>query len=324
MPLKDRPYFRRVLEFDALLRRGRPVTCASLARKWETSSKTVQRFVEQMRTDFDAPVVFDRKRRSFVYADPGYHVPWLPVEGKDLFAIGVAMKVLQLYEGTPAADDLREVYARLSEFMPPEIRIRPSTLMERLTIHPQPIRLVDPTVWKTVADALREKTALLVDYRKPGQEPQRRTVEPYAMLLFGQDWLLAARDPDDLVVKTFYVNRIERAEATRALYAIPRDFDAAKHFGDSIGIWVGGERFAFRVRLSAEVAAWSAEVRWHPKQKATRCPDGSLVLELPAGSLWEARRFVLSFGRHARALAPPELVEDVKRELEEAAKSYRS
>ncbi|HQR44604.1 MAG TPA: WYL domain-containing protein [Thermoanaerobaculia bacterium] len=322
MAFKDRPYFRRLQEVDDLLRRRRPVTTAVLAARWETSTKTVQRFLNQMRTDFDAPIGFDRARKSFVYTNPEYRLPWLPVEGKDLFAIGVAMKVLQLYEGTPAADDLRQVYKRLSEFMPPEIRVRPSSLMERLYIHPQPIRLVDPRVWQVAADALREKTALEIDYRKPGREPERRTVEPYCMLLAGSDWLLAARDPEDGVVKTFYVNRIVTAKETKSRFAIPRDFDAARHFGESIGIWVGNEHFRFRVRLDKEVAAWSEEVRWHPKQKVTRGPDGSIDLELPAGSLWEARRFVLSFGRHAKALSPPELVADLKGEADAMRETY--
>ena len=233
------------------------------------------------------------------------------------------MKVLQVYEGTPAADDLREVYKRLSDFMPPEIRVRPSSLMERLYIHPQPIRLMDPRVWKAAADALREKTELQVDYKKPGKEPERRTVQPYCMLLAGSDWLLAARDPEDGVVKTFYVNRIVSAKATAFRFTIPKDFDPARHFGESIGIWVGNEPFRFRVRLDREVAAWSEEVRWHPKQKVTRGADGSIDLELPAGSLWEARRFVLSFGKHARVLEPKELIADVRGHVRELSAMYR-
>ncbi len=47
-----------------------------------------------------------------------------------------------------------------------------------------------------------------------------------------------------------------------------------------------------------------------------------LVLDLPAGSLHEARRFVLSFGRHARALEPRELVEEMRDEVREMSKDY--
>jgi predicted DNA-binding transcriptional regulator YafY len=322
MAFKDRPFFRRLLEFDDLMRRGRRVTCASLAAKWETSTKTVQRFVDHLRDEFDAPVAFDRRKQSFVYTDLSYRLPWLPVEGKDLFAIGVAMKVFQIYEGTPAAADLRAVYERLSEFMPPEIRVRPSSLVERLWVHPQPLRTVDPRVWEAVATALREKTALDITYRKLSDEERRRRVEPYSLVLAGVDWLLAARDPDDFQVKTFYLARIREAANTRERFAVPKDFDPARHFGESIGIFVGDEPFRFRVRIAREAAAWAAEVRWHPGQKLKTLAGGEVELELPAGSLWEARRFVLSFGRNAVALSPSRLVEDLKGEIGAMAAAY--
>ena len=47
------------------------------------------------------------------------------------------------------------------------------------------------------------------------------------------------------------------------------------------------------------------------------------ILEL-AGSLFEARRFVLSFGREAVALAPPALVEALRGETAEMAAAYLS
>jgi predicted DNA-binding transcriptional regulator YafY len=72
------------------------------------------------------------------------------------------------------------------------------------------------------------------------------------------------------------------------------------------------------------MAAWVAEVRWHPKQKMTPLPDGELELDLPAGSLFEARRFVLSFGRDAVAVAPPALVDALRAETEEMAAVYRA
>jgi predicted DNA-binding transcriptional regulator YafY len=110
MPFNDRPYFRRLLDFDDLVRRGRPVTCESLAGRWHTSTKTVQRFVDQIRADFDAPVVFDRRKHSFRYEDPDWRFPFLDVSGADLFAIGVAMKVFQIYEGTPVLKDLKATF----------------------------------------------------------------------------------------------------------------------------------------------------------------------------------------------------------------------
>ena len=326
MALKDRPLFRRILEFDDLMRRKRNVNATSLATRWKTSTKTVQRFVAFMRDEMEAPIEYDRKRASFRYTDPAWHLPWIPVEGPGLFAIGVASKVLQLYEGTPVAEGLREAFQRLSDVMPPEIRVSPGALVEQLYIHPQPIRLVDPAVWTAVATAIREKTVLTVRYQKPTGETSVRKLAPYGLVLAAGDWLVAAQDRDDDpgTVKTFYVARIRDAEVGTEIFSVPRNFDLKQSFGETIGIFVGSEPFRFRVRFTKTMAAWVAEVRWHPKQKMTNLPGGELELELPAGSLFEARRFVLSFGREATAIAPPALLEALRAETEEMAAAYRA
>jgi predicted DNA-binding transcriptional regulator YafY len=322
MPFKDRPFFRRILELDDRLRRKKPVTCGNLAARWETSAKTVQRLVEQMREEFSAPIAFDRKRNSYVYTDDAFRLPWLPIEGKDLFAIGVAMKVLQIYEGTPAAKDLTGIFERLSQLMPGEVRVRPSSLIERLYVHPQPFRPIDPAIWEAVAQTLREKTELEIGYRKPGSEPEPRRIEPYCLVFASGDWLLAARDPEDDRVKTFYLNRIVEAKPTGRRFALPKGFDPDAYFGESLGIFAGGTPFRFRVRFDKEIAPWVAEVRWHDKQKLRWLSGGTVELELPTESMWEARRFVLSFGRFARALSPAELVEEMKKETREMRRIY--
>src|SRR5664280_2636459 len=59
----------------------------------------------------------------------------------------------------------------------------------------------------------------------------------------------------------------------------------------------------------------TTEVRWHPAQKLEALKNGDVVLDLPAGSLIEAKRFVLSLGRFGKALGPKELVDSVREEI---------
>jgi hypothetical protein len=102
----------------------------------------------------------------------------------------------------------------------------------------------------------------------------------------------------------------------------PKDFDAARHFGDSIGLYVGGKPFRFRVRVAKKIAPWITEVRWHPAQKLEALRNGDIILDLPAGSLIEAKRFVLSMGRFGKALRPKELVDSMRAEIREMKKDY--
>jgi predicted DNA-binding transcriptional regulator YafY len=322
MAFKDRPYFRRILELDDLLRSGKKVTATTLANKWETSTKTVQRLVDNLRDEFGAPLEWDARRGTYFYSDETWHLPWLAMKGADLFAVGVAMKVLQMYEGTPASKDMKAIYERLSELMPPEVRIAPSSFVEKLYIRPQAQRPVDPKVWEAVATSLREKVVLEMDYRKPTGERHWREVEPLHLVLFGTDWFLLAKEPEGEAVKTYYLSRMKAARPGARRFSPPKTFRPEEHFGDTIGLYVGKPRFRFKVRFGPEIEEWITEVRWHEKQKVTKLSDGGVELELPAGSLLEARRFVLSFGRHAEVVSPPELLADVKEHVAALAKGY--
>jgi WYL domain len=137
----------------------------------------------------------------------------------------------------------------------------PSSLVEKLWVHPQPVRAIAREVWAATANALREKN-------------------------------------------------------TNFHFTPPKDFDAARHFGDSIGLYVGGKPFRFKVRVAKEIAPWITEVRWHPAQKLEALKNGDVILDLPAGSLIEAKRFVLSLGRFGKALRPKELVGEMREEAQ--------
>jgi hypothetical protein len=63
-------------------------------------------------------------------------------------------------------------------------------------------------------------------------------------------------------------------------------------------------------------------VRWHPAQKLEAQKNGDVVLDLPAGSLVEAKRFVLSLGRFGKALGPKELVGEMRDEVGLMKKEY--
>jgi predicted DNA-binding transcriptional regulator YafY len=134
---------------------------------------------------------------------------------------------------------------------------------------------------------------------------------------------MLALDETDERVKNFYLARIESARSTGMRYAIPRDFDPEKFFRNTFGIFVGGGKpFRFRVRFTPEISEEIREMQFHPKQKLEKGPNGEAILELPAESLKEARKFVLGYGKDAVALSPPELVEDLLGESAAMQRAY--
>jgi proteasome accessory factor B len=319
---KDRPLWRRLQTIHHAIKEGRNPNTSSLAEELSVSSKTVQRDIDYLRDELDAPIEFRREENGYVYTRNDYVLPFLPVDGQDLFAIGVAAQVLALLGGTPLARSLRSCYERLARLMPPGVRLRPEIVREKLTLRAASFRPVREETWQAVSESLQRGVALSIRYRHPGEGPgQPRAIRPYGLVLAGRDWMVLAEDQSQ--VKNFYLARIEGARTTGERYAIPKGFDAETFFRNTFGLFVGkGEPFRFRVRFSPEVSDEIREMVWHPKQTIERGPGGEAILELPAESLREARRFILAYGRHATALSPPELVDDLRQELTAAAKSY--
>ncbi len=313
---KDRPLWRRLQTTHHEIKERRYPNASSLARQLSVSTKTVQRDLDYLRDELDAPIEFSRDENGYFYTRSDYVLPFLPVDGKDLFSIGVAAQVLSLFGGTPLARDLKACYERLAELMPPAVRLRPEIVMEKLALRALPFRPVREEIWVAVAEAMQRGVGLSIRYHRPGEPPgEARVVRPYAFVLAGRDWMMLAEDRDAQLVKNFYLARIEAADLTTERYAIPRDFDADAFFRNTFGLYVGDARpFQLRVRFSPEIADQIREMQFHPQQRMNTTPTGEVILEMPAQSIKEARRFVLTYGKDATALEPAELVDDLRAE----------
>ena len=321
---KDRPLWRRLQTIHHAIKERKFPNASSLAQELGVSSKTVQRDLDYLRDELEAPIEFDRGENGYSYSRADYVLPFLPVDGRDLFSIGVAAQFLALFGGTPLGHDLKACYERLATLMPPAVRLRPEIVMERLALRNAAFRPVREETWEAVSEGLQRGRALEIQYHRPGAPPgDPRIIRPYSFVLSGRDWMVLAEDRDAGQVKLFYLARIEKARLTSDPYTIPRDFDPDRFFRNTFGLFVGDAKpFRLRVRFSAEVADEIRELTFHPEQKIETGAGGEAILEMPAQSIKEARRFVLPWGKDAVVLEPPELIADLRRELDALEKAY--
>jgi predicted DNA-binding transcriptional regulator YafY len=77
------------------------------------------------------------------------------------------------------------------------------------------------------------------------------------------------------------------------------------------------------VEFSREKAALVEARVWHPTQQVERRPNGGIRLSFLVANLEPLVSWILEWGPHARAVAPLDLVTQVKRELAEAWDQYR-
>ena len=62
-----------------------------------------------------------------------------------------------------------------------------------------------------------------------------------------------------------------------------------------------------RLRFNAYKARWVSQEQWHPRQRASLCDDGSMLLEVPYHDPRELAMDVLKHGGDCEVIEPPEL-----------------
>lgn len=165
--------------------------------------------------------------------------------------------------------------------------------------------------------AIADRCQTVMTYQsQSATEPVEYEVHPYGLVKLRGSLYLIAYSRDHGEIRTFKVNRIEQAEATRFPFERPADFDLERFLQGAFGIMRGDGAVTVELRFDAEVARFVEEGRWHESQRLERQRDGGLRARFELTTFEEILRWILSFGRHCEVLGPPELRE---RHAEEAA-----
>jgi len=82
---------------------GRCPSIQDLAVSTGRTSRTIKRDVKAMREDFKAPLVYDRQRKGFRYAEPGWQLPPARFSEGELLAFFTACHVMQALAQKPEA-----------------------------------------------------------------------------------------------------------------------------------------------------------------------------------------------------------------------------
>lgn len=319
---KYKPQHARLLFIDRKIREKRFPNCGSLAAGWEVSISTIQRDLDYMRYQLDAPIEYSAKDRGYFYTEEEYQLPAINIRESDLFAIYLADKLLAQYEGTPIYERLQSVFAKIEECLPDKVSARPDNDQELFTVFPPFSTVILPEVFETVFACLRTATRVEIDYQSPGAAPSRRRVDPYHGVRFEGDWYLVGFCHLRRTIRTFSLARISRVRKLPERFTLPQDWDFRQFTASQFGIHRGTDAVEVRIHFAASAAAYVRERVWHPSQTMAAQADGSLILTLTVNHLLELKRWILSWGEAARVLAPPALIEELQRTARELAARY--
>jgi len=310
---KYKPQHARLLFIDRKIREKCFPNCGTLAEEWEVSDRTIQRDIDYMRYELDAPVEYSARKRGYYYTEEQYRLPAIAIRESDLFAIYLAEKLLTQYEGTPVYDNLRSVFSKIEACLPGKAAIRPGDDPGLFTVLPPFTTVILPEVLTTVFDCLRSSTRMEIEYRSPGGGTAWRKIDPYHGVRFEGDWYVVGHCHLRRAIRTFSLARMVTVRRGTEQFVRPASFDFRKLSGSHFGIHWGADETKVRIHFTPRAAVYIRERQWHPSQRMDEQQDGSLILTLTVNHLLELKRWILSWGDDARVLAPRDLADDLRR-----------
>ncbi|MHB8091227.1 MAG: helix-turn-helix transcriptional regulator [Syntrophales bacterium] len=297
---------------------------SKLAHRFECSIRTAQRDIDYFRCRLHAPLEYDAARRGFYCDDPGFQIPILSLNEKELLAILVSKKLLTDAAAGPLGDELGHIVAKLGAVLAGNLpgHFDPEQAFSFRSTEFTP---AEPLLFGCVSNALLLSCLLTFNYYSPAsRQSTTRLVEPHHLVNYMGTWHLIAFCRLRHDWRDFLLSRISACRVSEEEFVPHPETEWRPLLTDTFGIFQNRESFPVVLRFSPLRSRWVRGQIWHRDQKAEEFPDGSLQLTIPVSHEAEIIMEILKHGSHVEVLAPGWLRKKVGREIKKMQRNYQT
>lgn len=320
---EKRDRLARMLRVVAVLR-GHPdgIRPADVARRVGVATRTIYRDLRALEEEVGV-ATWSEGGRWGVVSDA--FLPPLKLTLDEAMAVVLSARLMVRY-ADKYDPDLAAAFEKLEAVLPRPLADHVERTLDILSQHAQDEAFSERVHRLTRAWAERRVVNLTYEPARyaTGAVAREAVVRPYliepslqthALYLIGWD---EARGG----LRTFKIERIRSVSLTPRTFDPPEAGAIEQALRSAWDIIADQPRAEIVLRFDSSVAARVAETTWHPDQRLTPEPDGSLGWRATVSGTIEIRLWILSWGDTVEVLGPAALREDVAATLARAADRY--
>jgi predicted DNA-binding transcriptional regulator YafY len=298
-------------------------SCRSLSKFLEVSGRTIKRYVDTLKTDYDAPIRFDYGKKGYIFsAEWSFRIPDL-TEG-EVLALLLATSQIKQYNSLPGTVPLTSLENKVQVLFSDKISLSSDelTLILSSQINPVQVRKDTQEVFNCLFRATCDHIGVKIVYKTMStQRTSIRKVDPYHIFQNQGVWYFCGYCHTREEIRDFALDRIKDCQSTGVKFVLPSDFDPQQYLSTAFRI-MKGEAAQVSIWFDAHKAPLIRERIWHSSQIIHELPEGELLLQLQANPR-EIKRWVLGFGLHAVLREPDHLRQEILEEINEMKKKYK-
>lgn len=302
----------RLLSLLSAAHRGRALE--ELAEDLETSRRTVQRDLCVLMSCGLPVQRMDRPGLPSLWRLETRPQPGQPLlDTLDLVVLQAAGRALKACAGPALETQLSRALDKITATLPSSLRDFLADVRGAVDFLAGGGPDFDPDHYDLLVDAICERRRVEVNYGAATGAQRQFIVHPYLLTgRAGLIYLVAITERHDNPIY-LRLDRLRSARLLEGLFEPREDFDPRAYVDESFHMWHQGQVVEAVIDLAPAVADHARQRCWHPRQTLEDLPGGGLRVRIATAGPKGLLPWVLSWGEHARVVAPPELVEELRR-----------
>ena len=238
-----------------------------------------------------------------------------PMSLPEVLALLAARDFLSPLAGTFYWRGISELLARADRLASPALVKFAHEHRDGLVVHPKPTQgRYRAKLLAAINRSIRNRLELDISYQGlRNKRPLRRRIRPESMVVYDSAVYVAgypAEGPGKPAggLRFFKLDRLVSARVTADSFE-RRKTSVADQLADSVTIFRSSEEQPrrYRLRVSPQRAKWACEKPFHPGQRVTHRPDGSVVLDIERAWDGEMLPQLLGLAEHVEVLEPADM-----------------
>lgn len=315
----------KLLTLDREIRNGNYPNSRRLSRILEVSTRTVGRYINILKIDYDAPIEFDFAKNGYYYTDKNFFIQNVMLKEGELLTISAIIPLLEQYKNTPLESNFRSIIKKITDMLPDNVTVDSSLINDEIHFIANPLTTLQPGVFDTVLRATKMRRTMQLAYKTAqAVSYTSRLFNPYNLICKAGSWYVIGYSHHSNAVRIYALPRIGSCTITENSFSVPTSFRLADYIDTSFSIWHSEYRsFTAHLHVEANLKTYIMEREWHKTQRLIENPDGSVELYFQTNQLDHCARWIVQFGNAMTVIAPPELKAAVLNIAESIVEKYR-
>ncbi len=292
------------------------------------SISTIEKDLNAMRLDFDAPIVYDKKNKGYEYSDKGYKFLSVNLSEDNLVALSFVETILKDFKDMPIFAEFSDAVDKVLD----GVEITRTLKNNPLKSFHQCVQIDKMPYFKgsaLLSDLIRlvsNNKVVKISYRKFNADNSKDyTIHPYLLKEYKNMWYLLGYVGDYQEVRTFGIDRIEAITPIDVPFLSPQkvNFDADSFYKYCIGVTtLSAIPEKIILQFSPSAANYIKTQPIHHTQKILSHDEEGCTVELNLVINYELQREILSYGSQIKVLEPQNLVLQIKEDLANSKEQY--